>query len=48
MIPGEEGRGVGMRGGVASCSTAMRCPRGALGTARSPDLLRPIGLALLG
>jgi hypothetical protein len=35
MIPREGGRGAGMRGG------AGRCPRGALGIARNPDLLRP-------
>jgi hypothetical protein len=41
MIPGEGGRGEGMRGGAASCPTARRCPGGAPKTACSPDLLRP-------
>jgi hypothetical protein len=52
MIPGEGGKGeggkkeggkgAGMRGRVASCPTARRCPRRAPGTTRSPNLLRSL------
>jgi hypothetical protein len=32
--------GAGMKGGATSCPLARRCPGGAPGIARSPDLLR--------
>jgi hypothetical protein len=41
MIPGEGGRGAGMRGGAVSCPTARRCLGRALGIAHSPDLCKP-------
>jgi hypothetical protein len=40
MILGEGGREAGMKGGVASCPIARRCPWGAPGRACSPTLLR--------
>jgi hypothetical protein len=41
MIPGEGGRGAGMKGGGGQLPDNLALPRGAPGRARSPDILAP-------